>query len=318
MEQTTNSARYEIVMLDDYGYWTNDLGDNTPLTKEEASETIEGLRDVGYATSIFSIRPIDFECTGHSGDCAPSCWDGEVYNPTCECNCGCDDDDSDNYSDDCGTVVCDTCTTYFDDDGEMVCSRMTDDFTKCHVCDAKIEWSGILTGQPGTANHRIGGCKCGDKAWGERELGNWGNYGYEADEDEIEMRKIVNDIIAESQEPGAFHGSLSIYEDQSEAIARLLDLRDEVCDNWTGYAKDKLQFYWQTWLSLRPMDKEDPDDMAEWNWDLHGHNPADLYIVVDEGGQNRYIASKTEVDAAWEEALTYEQFHELHSAVDVC
>jgi len=69
---------YEIVVETQYGYWDNDLGgDNEFASIEAAAESIEDLKNLGggWQACNFSVRPIGFECNGHSGECAPSCWE---------------------------------------------------------------------------------------------------------------------------------------------------------------------------------------------------------------------------------------------------
>jgi hypothetical protein len=97
----------------------------------------------------------------------------------CECRCGCDEpatttDDGDNH-------VCEACAEYtVTDDGECYCSRVAGgDGVSCHECYERIDWGGILAGQPGVANWREGSCVCGESAWIDKNLCGWGNYSYQ-------------------------------------------------------------------------------------------------------------------------------------------
>lgn len=103
----------------------------------------------------------------------------EQHPVTCDCP-QCDCDEPATTTDDAGNAVCDACSVYMAlDSGDNVCSQQTEGFTRCHECGETIDWSGILTGQPGVSNYRLGDCACGERMWqNEENGGSWDRYGY--------------------------------------------------------------------------------------------------------------------------------------------
>jgi len=100
----------------------------------------------------------------------------------CDCS-GCNCCRPATTTDDGGVPVCRACSDFMcTEDGDVVCGRMSVG-TTCHVCHEEIEWSGILTGDPGSGspNYRWGACQCGDHAWLDEERGNWGHYSYRSE-----------------------------------------------------------------------------------------------------------------------------------------
>jgi len=118
-----------------------------------------------------------FDESGYEGRANPACHKLDGW-PDCQCNsCGCTEPAT--TTDDSSVPVCEACAEYtVDANGDTVCSRQTADFRTCHVCGREIDWGGISTaGRPGTPNHRVGTCGCGD-AWLDEDRGGWGHYSY--------------------------------------------------------------------------------------------------------------------------------------------
>jgi len=133
----------------------------------------------------------------------------------CQCT-GCSCDAEATTTDDQGIPVCDECASYcIDEDGEVICSRLTDGFSRCHVCHQEIEWGSTQTGNPGSgaASVRLGSCDCGD-AWTDTERGTWGHYAYQRDRDN-QRRQDDDDSRRHCQNGGAIVSS-----DNTESNAR--------------------------------------------------------------------------------------------------
>lgn len=98
---------------------------------------------------------------------------------TCGCTgCGCTEPAE--TIDDGGVETCEECADYIVDlEGDVICAKRTDGFTRCHVCEAPIEWGNIRNDRgPWAYNYRQGDCECGEGAWVDEERGTWGHYAY--------------------------------------------------------------------------------------------------------------------------------------------
>jgi len=94
----------------------------------------------------------------------------------CECQCGCKEaaTGTDIPS---GVRLCEQCADYCVTGGDVICSRMTEDWTRCHVCKQAISWSDIEALGGGRSNSCAGTCACGE-AWRAEDHGGHWQYSY--------------------------------------------------------------------------------------------------------------------------------------------